>query len=78
VTENHRVLEAVGGYLGRWDVKVSTYEEGREITRATVQVGIHARKVVGSFRGVAGAVAVVAEEVGKPGEVVFSWLTRRG
>lgn len=80
MSENHRVLEALAVYLGRWGVKVSGYQEAERVVRATVALPspLLAMQVVEEFRGVPGSVSVLAEVGANPSEAVFSWWTRRG
>jgi len=80
VTENHRVLEALGAYLTRWDVKVGGYQERASVIEAVAELPspLLAMQVVEEFRGVPGAVAVIARVGSEPRCAVFSWLSRRG
>jgi hypothetical protein len=78
--ENHRVIEAVGRYLVRWEAKVGVLQVGKEIVKAycTLPTPLAAQQVVEEFNGIPGPVNVVCIIVNNPTTVVFSWLTQRG
>lgn len=80
MTENHRVLEALGVYLSRWGVQVATYGERGSVIEAVAVLPspLLAMQVVEEFKGIPGPVAVIVQVEREPTQAVFSWQSRRG